>query len=77
MLGSRQLVPMLVVAALGALALTSGTSAAPASSSCGIVSASGHAWIVVAKSVTCPKAKSVTRSSRRAPPRSTRASDAS
>ena len=61
MLGLRKLMPMLVVAALAALGLTSGTSAAPASTGCGIVSASGHAWIVVAKSVTCPEAKSVTR----------------
>ena len=62
MVGSRRLVPVLVVAALAALALTTGASAASTSTSCGIVSASGRAWIVVAKSVTCPKAKSVTRS---------------
>jgi hypothetical protein len=61
MLRSSRLVPMLVVAALSALALASGSSAAPASTSCGIMSASGHTWIVVAKSVTCTKAKSVTR----------------
>lgn len=62
MLRSRRLAPRLVVVALAALALTSGAAAGPASTSCGILSASGHTWIVVAKSVTCAKAKSVTRS---------------
>jgi hypothetical protein len=49
-----------VVAACTLVALA-GAGAAHASTSCGIMSASGHSWIVVAKSVPCAKAKAVTR----------------
>ena len=62
MVGATRSLTVLVIAALlAALAMTAGTTSARASSSCGIVAASGHAWIVVAKGVTCATAKSVTR----------------
>jgi hypothetical protein len=51
-----------VAAASVLLVATGGVSNARASTSCGILVAAGHPWIVVAKSVPCSKAKSVTRS---------------
>jgi cytochrome bd-type quinol oxidase subunit 2 len=58
----RFLTMIALIGALALLAATSGaTSARAASRSCGIVTASGLAWIVVAKNVTCTTAKSVTR----------------
>ncbi len=51
-----------VVAALAVLALTAGASTAQASSSCGVYNAGGHMWIIVVRSVSCPKAKAVVRS---------------
>jgi hypothetical protein len=60
---SIRLVALLVVAAASVLlALTAGVSSSRASTSCGIVMAAGHPWIIVAKSVPCAKAKSVTSS---------------
>jgi hypothetical protein len=60
---STRLVASLVIAAASVLlALTAGVSSGRASTSCGIVMAVGHPWIVVAKSVPCSKAKSVTSS---------------
>ena len=62
MVGSRRLVLMLfVVAALSAFVFGSSAGASTASTSCGIVMAAGHSWIVVAKAVPCAKAKSVTQ----------------
>ena len=60
---STRLVASLVIAAASVLlALTAGVSSGRASTSCGIVMAAGHPWIIVAKSVPCSKAKSVTSS---------------
>ena len=60
--GSTRMLTALVIAALLSLfAMTAGTTRASAATSCGVVTASGHAWIVVAKGVTCTTAKSVTR----------------
>jgi hypothetical protein len=58
---SKALVVFTLAAALAAAVASSGATAAHASTSCGIVSASGRAWIVVAKNVPCAKAKAVTR----------------
>ena len=61
--GSTGLLTTLLVAAfLSLVATTAGTTRAQAASSCGVLTASGHTWIVVAKGVTCAKAKNVTRS---------------
>ena len=49
-------------AALAVSAAATGASGARTSTSCGILTASGHAWIIVAKSVPCATAKNVTRS---------------
>jgi hypothetical protein len=54
---------VLVVASVLCIALL-GARVAPASAaqrSCGILVAAHHSWIVVAKNVTCAKAKAVTR----------------
>jgi len=60
---STRLGAALVIAAASVLlALTAGVSSGKASTSCGIVMAAGHPWIIVAKSVPCSKAKSVTSS---------------
>ena len=59
---SKAFVVFTLAAALAAAVASSGATAAHASTSCGIVSASGHAWIIVAKNVPCAKAKAVTRS---------------
>jgi hypothetical protein len=58
---SIRIAALLVVAGASVL-LAGGVSNARASTSCGIVMAAGHPWIVVAKSVPCSKAKSVTSS---------------
>ena len=58
----KALVILAVTAALLAGVAASGATAARASTSCGIVSASGRAWIIVAKNVPCAKAKAVVRS---------------
>jgi hypothetical protein len=58
---TRSLTVLFIAALFAALAMTAGTTSARAISSCGIVPASGHAWIVVAKGVSCTTAKSVTR----------------
>jgi hypothetical protein len=48
--------------ALSALAaLAGGAASAHAASSCGIVTAAGHPFIVVAKGITCPSATGVVR----------------
>ena len=57
----RFLTMLAVVTSFAVLALTAGTTSARAMASCGIVNASGHAWIVVAKNVSCTRAKQVTR----------------
>jgi hypothetical protein len=59
---ARHATPLLAVAAAALLALTAGVSNGKASTSCGIVVAAGHPWIIVSKAVPCSKAKSVTRS---------------
>jgi hypothetical protein len=59
---SRYLAGFAVVAALAVSAATLGASSAKAQASCGIITASGHAWIIVAKGVPCTTAKNVTRS---------------
>ena len=59
---SKAVVVFILAAAVLGAAVTSGATAARASTSCGIVSASGRAWIIVAKNVPCAKAKAVTRS---------------
>lgn len=46
---------------LAVAVLASSAAAARASTGCGIVNASGRAWIVVTKNVPCAKAKAVTR----------------
>jgi hypothetical protein len=57
----RCLTRLAACATLCALAATAGAATASASTSCGIVTASGHPWIIVAKGVPCTRAKSVTR----------------
>lgn len=47
--------------ALSLLAVTAGAGTARASTSCGVVTAAGHPWIIVAKGVPCSTAKSVVR----------------
>jgi len=54
----RTLVP---AAAVALLALTAGTARAATTGGCGIVSAAGHSWIVVAKGVPCSRADQVVR----------------
>ena len=58
---TRLLTTLALAAALSALALTAGAATTRAATSCGIVTAAGHPWIVVAKGVTCGTAKRVTR----------------
>ena len=48
-------------ATLLALALTAGAATARASSSCGLLTAAGHSWIIVAKGVSCSSAKRLVR----------------
>lgn len=59
---SRYLAGLAAVGALAVSAAAIGANGAKASTSCGILTASGHAWIIVAKSVPCATAKNVTRS---------------
>ncbi len=59
---TRHVSLLLAVAAAALLALTAGVSEGRASTSCGIVVAAGHPWIIVSKVVPCSKAKAVTRS---------------
>jgi hypothetical protein len=54
----RSLAPAAVVALL---ALTAGTARAGTTGGCGIVSAAGHSWIVVAKGIPCSRATQVVR----------------
>ena len=62
MKGIRHLAATSAVAALTAFALTAGAGAATrGQQSCGVVSAAGHGWIVVAKNVPCPTAARVVR----------------
>ncbi len=62
MTGSTRFLATLATGALLALAaMTGGATAAPTSTSCGIVAAAGHAWIVVSKGVPCTSAKSAVR----------------
>ena len=57
-----RLVLLAVVAALALVALGLGSTAASAASkSCGVVTAGGHPYIVVAKSVTCATAARVVK----------------
>ena len=58
----KALVILAVTAALLAGVAASGATAARASTSCGIVSASGRARNIVAMNVPCAKAEAVTRS---------------
>lgn len=60
MLGStRYLATFAVGVALSALALTAGAVSARAATSCGVVTAAGHPWIVVAQGVSCSTGKRV------------------
>jgi hypothetical protein len=59
---TRTLTLLVVVAAATLLAVSAGVPNGRASTSCGVVVASGHPWIIVAKAVPCSKAKAVTRS---------------
>jgi hypothetical protein len=59
---SRYLAGFALVAVLAVSAATLGASSAKAQTSCGILTASGRAWIIVAKGVPCATAKNVTRS---------------
>lgn len=58
---NRFLTRLAVVWALALLAATAGATSARAMTSCGVVNAAGHPWIVVAKGVSCTTAKRVTR----------------
>jgi hypothetical protein len=58
----RQLAAPGAVAALAGLALTTGAGAAVrGQTSCGVLTASGHPWIIVAKNVPCSTANRVVR----------------
>ena len=57
--GRLALIALLVPLSL--LAAAVGARSARASSSCGVVTAAGHPWIVVAKGVSCPSAAQVVR----------------
>jgi len=59
---TKTLAVVALAAALAAAVATSSATAARTSTSCGIVSASGRAWIIVAKNVPCATAKAVVRS---------------
>lgn len=60
MIGStRCLAKLGVCVALSLLAVTAGAVSARAAASCGIVTAAGHPWIVVAQGVPCSTAKRV------------------
>ena len=60
MIGTRtRLATLAALGAVGVFAATAG--AAPASSSCGVVTAAGHPWIVVVKGVPCSTAAQVVR----------------
>jgi hypothetical protein len=59
---SRHVSLFVAVAAAALLALTAGVADGRASTSCGIVVATGHPWIIVSKAVPCSKAKTVVRS---------------
>jgi hypothetical protein len=58
---TRHVTLLVVTVAVALLALTAGVSNSRASTSCGIVVAAGHPWIIVSKVVPCSKAKAVTR----------------
>ena len=58
---SRCLAVLAMGAAVSVLAVTAGAATAGAATSCGLVTASGHSWIVVAQGVPCSTAKRVTR----------------
>jgi hypothetical protein len=58
---STRLARLAVCVALSLLALTAAATGARAASSCGIVTAAGHTWIVVTKGVPCSTATRVTR----------------
>jgi hypothetical protein len=52
---------LVAAAVAAALALGAGAGSARAAGSCGIVTAAGHSWIVVANGVACGRAKQVVR----------------
>ena len=60
MIGSTKFLAKFAVGVtLSLLALTTGAASAQAATSCGVVTAAGHPWIVVAKAVPCSTARHV------------------